>query len=1451
MEREKVAIIGRKTDMDILNKHIISMNKTEYYICFIRQEAFLSLVSRPVPPNRNLHNLAIKNERQEEETLFNSCIKDAWNLLLACCPDIILLDFFADIMCGVLEVSGKAYITNYGGLYEDNPLFESFQITDEINIQKNYERYLSVWKKSFDRFVEFIENFLPNARIIINNCPFDSFGIDKGCRNEILLNKAYREMLDYVTGIHKCFLLTENKWDGSTEKIQVSAITKYNLIMNSDFRSGTLLWKKWDWAYHVEGSIIKFHDVDSEKDRWHLLLSNEIEIIPDTIYYLSFECKVIDSKLMRDRRIFTIRSWDRRNCTGLEYSKDNIEIYYENAKCDGSNFYKYEISFIPTGRILAVGPEIRQKGIVEYRNIMLTIGSHDNWNTSYVEYGIIPQNEVLIDINQVDRIYREESEKCNVSKERVGRINGKKTIAQLDRDYCYGCGSCQNICPNHAIEMKDITGEGFLYPVICQQKCIECGLCAKACPSLNRYNGMLGNPQAYAVKTEAKIAEGSSSAGIFYILAKYCLEQGGYICGAIFDDKYNVRHIITNDWDLVLGMRKSKYVQSNMGNTYAKTKEKLESGVLVLFTGTPCQVAGLYRFLGKKYENLLTMDLICHGVPSPQMWRKYLDENWETHRLENIDFRYRGSKNLYGSQYINFTFKNGNKKIFDRSDNIFYTFFLANLGLRSSCGHCEYAVTPRAADFSVGDWWGIQSAYPELIDEDKASLMLINSGKAYDIFRKIKKEFKFLLVLSKRQALLNNRATIEINMHSQRSSFFELIKNGNTFQSAVRKSLYPQYDIILVGSILNGNYGAIMTNYALYKVISNAGYNIAAANYPSKNVPLHCKNFYNKYIKLAPAKENNREYNWMTDTFLLGSDQLWNYACFKSYKLKVYFDFVHENKKRISYATSYGFDYLTMYEGNQSEYPLINSLMKRFDNVSTREYDGCLISEREFSIKAKCVLDPVFLLEDKEYSLLTGEVKGKKQFRYATSYFLSSSSQSNSLILYVSNNLKLPVLNMLSGNPLIFDEQKEISIKPICDNLTMEEWLYNIQNCEFVVTDSFHCTCFAIIFKKNFVVMQKRWALSRLTSLLNMLGLQDRLIYSYEELTQKKYLLDTPIEYKKVYNILDKKRIESLKWLFDSLDAPPKVREHLYITKTDNILEENILRNVCSLSTYIKMLKDLASEYVVISCTHGTSFSQEQARIIAENFMAQLHKPESKLYEADVNMLMSESINVTARGNGRTNCRTLGIKIKESEAMALRQNPHEVYSISFDWNTKAVKGKFKIQLGQMPWDNITEEICVSSKVTSGHYENIYISSSKIDEFALGELQVRTDDLDGDILIRNLNLQKGNRPLAKYSASKRMNGFAMIYDGKTQHLDISITSIGKLEYHINGMRILLEYSNQGYRNCCPISELYVDNIQGRDIYPLKKDGLYVMLYSKENGRIVDISFVDDTGTLFHM
>ena len=309
-------------------------------------------------------------------------------------------------------------------------------------------------------------------------------------------------------------------------------------------------------------------------------------------------------------------------------------------------------------------------------------------------------------------------------------------ILFYDKKDCFGCTTCKNSCPKEAIKMKE-DEEGFLYPVIEKSKCIECGICKKVCP-MNNYNKLFNKPLVYAAKNiDDSIRMKSASGGAFSAISDYVLENGGVVYGASYNDKFKVEHkkaINKEERNKFMG---AKYVQSNLNNIFKDVKEELEDNKLVLFTGTPCEVAGLNNYLKKDYDNLINCDIVCHGTPSPKIFEEYIKyiEN-KYNKIRSISFRDKES----GWKNQKWKIELEDKKVLlDSADvKIYKRIFNKHYAQRPSCHHCKFASLKRPSDITLGDFWGIEKAIPDFSDEKGVSLLLVNTSKGKEILNLIK-----------------------------------------------------------------------------------------------------------------------------------------------------------------------------------------------------------------------------------------------------------------------------------------------------------------------------------------------------------------------------------------------------------------------------------------------------------------------------------------------------------------------------------------------------------------------------------------------------------------------------------------------------------------------------------------------------------------------------------------
>lgn len=383
---------------------------------------------------------------------------------------------------------------------------------------------------------------------------------------------------------------------------------------------------------------------------------------------------------------------------------------------------------------------------------------------------------------------------------------------------CCGCAACIQRCPKQCISLKE-DNEGFLYPIVNTNTCIDCGLCEKVCPIINEGTSHIPLKVYAAINKNENIRLQSSSGGVFSLLAEHIINEGGIVFGARFDENWQVRLDYTEGIGGIAAFRGSKYIQARTEDAYFKAETFLKAGRKVMFTGTPCQISGLKKFLRKEYDNLLAVDFVCHGVPSPKIWNRYLNELLTSeNQKKNIshsstphsfselkshvtDITFR-DKSIGWKKYRFVLQHNLTENITENKlnsisysdihrNNTFMRLFLSDIILRPSCYDCKCKEGKSNADLTIADFWGIENISPEMDDDKGTSLILIQTEKGRHVFSSldlIKKEQTYEDASRSNQGLKSN-----CKPHPKRDLFWneiDKVKSLNKFTQSLLKEGY-------------------------------------------------------------------------------------------------------------------------------------------------------------------------------------------------------------------------------------------------------------------------------------------------------------------------------------------------------------------------------------------------------------------------------------------------------------------------------------------------------------------------------------------------------------------------------------------------------------------------------------------------------------------------------------
>lgn len=371
----------------------------------------------------------------------------------------------------------------------------------------------------------------------------------------------------------------------------------------------------------------------------------------------------------------------------------------------------------------------------------------------------------------------------------------------LPKEKCSGCGLCSEVCPKKCIAMNENL-EGFLYPEVNDDKCVDCQICVKKCPVFSNEIALNTFTQRYyaAIAQDKDLLVKSSSGGVFGVLAKHMLNLGGFISGCVYNEKLEAEHVVTDDENCVKKMYGSKYVQSNILNCYEPIKKKLQSGEKILFTGTACQVAAIKSYLGREYDNLYTVDILCHGVPSPGLFKLFVNYLGRKEKNSVIDVKFRDKSRWgWGSEHrTSVAFENGRKKW--PFMPAYFSAFFYGLSLRESCYRCKFAGVKRVSDMTIGDYWGSWKKYGKRFNEG-ISVISVNDKKGEDLLACVRSDFSFIEEINQKEAIQSNdnftHAVVRpkerdgfYSNNSQYKSIFWKTYGAKTYRKKILASIY-------------------------------------------------------------------------------------------------------------------------------------------------------------------------------------------------------------------------------------------------------------------------------------------------------------------------------------------------------------------------------------------------------------------------------------------------------------------------------------------------------------------------------------------------------------------------------------------------------------------------------------------------------------------------------------
>ena len=697
----------------------------------------------------------------------------------------------------------------------------------------------------------------------------------------------------------------------------------------------------------------------------------------------------------------------------------------------------------------------------------------------------------------------------------------RKIDSIVDSGQCTGCMVCYSLCPRNAIEVRE-GRDGFLYPEIRTDKCIDCGICFKRCPS-NARHGEIQNTTCFAAQMDDETRFASSSGGMFSAIGSYILSQGGVVCGAAFVNG-KCKHIVVDHADGMKVLRKSKYIQSDCTGVYEQLRPHLESGKPVLFTGTPCQCAAV-RAVYPEAANLIVVDILCMGVPSQELFDRYLREEMAG-SVENVDFR---DKSQYGwtQNLVMSIWQSGRQRMINNADSSYYSAFLDAYSIRESCTECAFAGRERVGDLTIGDFWGIERFDPTACDKKGTSLLLANTEKGKHLFNCVRDKLTLLREFPIDAAIQGNLILKYPTMvSSKRREFFEISKD-KTIRETYNTLKSNKADCGIINYWWCDDNGAILTAFALQRLLQHNGFssrliNICAGNQYERRSGGISSEFERKYLYTTEQITSHKQFQELNNSFthfITGSDQVFRAEWVSD---TWFLDFVELSRNKIAMAASFGTGSLSVSRRRERR---IKYLLRRFNSISIRELSGVRLCKK-LGVQAQYVIDPVFLIEPQNYlDIVYNAPYRAEEKKHIFGYFRDPSEEKLAQIKGIAARYDL--------NVFIAD-----------DTTPVEQFLLMISSAEYVLTDSYHGLCFSLIFQKEYACYYNTIrGNDRFDTLIEILGLNPNKFLPENENAAAIEAIQCSENWNSVNRNITAQRENGVRWIMNALNAPPGVDE--------------------------------------------------------------------------------------------------------------------------------------------------------------------------------------------------------------------------------------------------------------------------------------------------------------------